>query len=133
MARPKLSLEGGHPLSTDPFGSLSTEGLPPASAGPVPPSPLPEDKPCRVSGRKRGHLHLRLEKSGRAGKVVTVIDGFVGISLQEKEQLCRSIKRTAGSGGAVKGGLIEIQGDARLHAQPILEAAGFKVGRIPGR
>jgi translation initiation factor 1 len=62
----------------------------------------------------------------RGGKTVTVIKGFVGIGLPEKEQLAKALQRSCGVGGTVKDGNIEIQGDKRQEAARILTEAGFK-------
>ena len=66
------------------------------------------------------------QKAGRGGKTVTVIKGFVGIGLPEKEQLAKAMQRACGAGGTVKNGQIEIQGDKRAEAARILSEAGFR-------
>jgi translation initiation factor 1 len=66
------------------------------------------------------------EKAGRGGKTVTVATGFVGIGLPEKEQLAKKMQRACGSGGTVKDGRIEIQGDKRDEVARILTEAGFR-------
>ncbi len=72
---------------------------------------------------------FRLEKSGRGGKIVTVIDG-----LPKNEDwlktLCKELKNKCGSGGThligEKFGLIEIQGDKRDQIKKIFESKGIK-------
>ena len=71
-------------------------------------------------------MDLIREKAGRGGKTVTVVTGFVGIGLPEKEQLAKAIQRACGTGGTVKEGRIEIQGDHRDEVARILTEAGFK-------
>ncbi len=66
------------------------------------------------------------QKAGRGGKTVTVVAGFVGIGLPEKEQLAKAMQRACGSGGTVKEGRIEIQGDQREVVAKILTEANFK-------
>ena len=66
------------------------------------------------------------QKAGRGGKTVTVVAGFVGIGLLEKEQLAKAMQRACGSGGTVKEGRIEIQGDQREVVAKILTEANFK-------
>jgi translation initiation factor 1 len=66
------------------------------------------------------------QKAGRGGKTVTVVTGFVGIGLPEKEQLAKAMQRACGSGGTVKEGRIEIQGDQREVVAKILTEANFK-------
>ena len=57
---------------------------------------------------------------------MTVISGFVGIGLPEKEKLARAMQKTCGTGGTVKEGRIEIQGDKRPEVLRILAEAGFR-------
>jgi translation initiation factor 1 len=52
------------------------------------------------------------ETKGRAGKGVTVVTGL-GLPLAEIEQLAAGLKKHCGSGGTVRDGVIEIQGDHR--------------------
>jgi translation initiation factor 1 len=66
------------------------------------------------------------QKAGRGGKTVTVVTGFVGIGLPEKDQLAKAMQRACGSGGTVKEGRIEIQGDQREVVAKILTEANFK-------
>ena len=66
------------------------------------------------------------QTAGRGGKTVTVVKGFVGIGLPEKEQLAKLIQKTCGTGGTVKSGQIEIQGDKRTEIALILTEAGFR-------
>jgi translation initiation factor 1 len=62
----------------------------------------------------------------RGGKTVTVVTGFVGISQAEKEQLAKAMQKACGTGGTVKEGRIEIQGDRRADVARILTEAGFR-------
>jgi translation initiation factor 1 len=66
------------------------------------------------------------EKGGRGGKTVTVVDGFTGIGLPEKERLVKRMRAACGCGGTVKDGRIEIQGDQRDAVAQILSEAGFR-------
>lgn len=89
------------------------------------PEPAPPAHP--VAPRKnRGRVDIIRQKAGRGGKTVTVITGFVGIGLPEKETLAKAIQRACGTGGTVKEGRIEIQGDKREEAARILSEAGFR-------
>lgn len=51
---------------------------------------------------------------------------FVGIGLPEKEELARRMRKACGTGGTVKEGRIEIQGDQREVVARILTEAGFR-------
>lgn len=99
----------------NPFASLSSEGLP---SGPQTPAPAPR--------KSRGRVDIIRQKAGRGGKTVTVVKNFVGIGLSEKEQLARKMQKTCGTGGTVKDGQIEIQGDQREAVARILTEAGFR-------
>jgi translation initiation factor 1 len=57
-------------------------------------------------------LRVRLDTKQRAGKAVTLIEGFSGRS-EDLEDLGKKLKGYCGTGGSVKDGLIIIQGDQR--------------------
>jgi translation initiation factor 1 len=101
----------------NPFAALNSEGLPPGKPG-LPPPPAPK--------RNRGRVDIIRSKAGRGGKTVTVVKNFVGIGLPEKEALAKKMQKTCGTGGTVKDGQIEIQGDQREAIKRILEEAGFQ-------
>jgi translation initiation factor 1 len=118
--KPHIAAEGGQPFGQQPFAALSGAGLPPA---PLEPAGKPRLEPSR---KHRGRVDIVRQKAHRGGKTVTVVTGFVGIGLPEKEQLARQMQKVCGTGGTVKEGRIEIQGDRREAVAGILEAAGFR-------
>lgn len=125
-ANKRIPINGGEGLTQSPFEKLDASGLPPgpqesatASNGSSPQLPQPARK-------NRGRVDIVREKAHRGGKTVTVIKGFVGIGLPEKESLAKAIQRAAGVGGTVKDGHIEIQGDNRDVAARVLTEAGFR-------
>jgi translation initiation factor 1 len=69
---------------------------------------------------------VRLETQRRRGKTVTTLRGFTRTP-GYLEALTRKIKMKCGSGGTLKDGIIEIQGDARIKIKDILLAEGFQV------
>lgn len=73
-----------------------------------------------------GIVRLRRETKGRGGKGVTLIDGLP-LAEEELQTLARQLKNKCGTGGTVKNGVIEIQGDHRAQLQPLLETLGYKV------
>lgn len=122
----KLPTDGGQGLAQDPFARLSAAGLPDVSVQASKPSPASRPSPEARAPKNRGRVDIRRETGGRGGKTVTVIDGFVGIGLPEKEQLAKKMRAACGCGGTVKDGAIEIQGDQRDTIARILTDAGFR-------
>jgi translation initiation factor 1 len=136
----KIFPDGGADLAQNPFGALrNVAGV--ADPGPTVPSKtlsppgssadagLWRDKatPATAKPQKnRGRVDLTRETGGRGGKTVTVISGFVGIGLPEKEALAKKMRAACGCGGTVKDGTIVIQGDQRDTLARILLEAGFR-------
>ena len=73
----------------------------------------------------RGRISVVRETARRGGKAVTVVQGFKGIGLPEKQALAKQMQKSCGCGGTVKEGRIEIQGDKREEVARILTEAGF--------
>ncbi|MCO6549481.1 MULTISPECIES: stress response translation initiation inhibitor YciH [unclassified Gilliamella] len=73
-----------------------------------------------------GIIRIQRQTSGRKGKGVCVITGF-DIDHSQLLQLAAELKKRCGCGGAVKDGVIEIQGDKRDLLKSLLEDKGFKV------
>jgi translation initiation factor 1 len=120
----RIPTNGRQSFGHNPFGALSSEGLPPGTeASPVDSGQRPETKPAR---KNRGRVDIIRQKAGRGGKTVTVVKGFVGIGLPEKEQLAKTMQKACGTGGTVKNGQIEIQGDKRQEVARILSEANFR-------
>jgi len=116
--------DGAQGFRHNPFDGLSSEGLPTApESATADPVQRAETKPAR---KNRGRVDIIRQKAGRGGKTVTVVKGFVGIGLPEKEQLAKTMQKTCGTGGTVKNGQIEIQGDKRAEVARILSEAGFR-------
>lgn len=69
---------------------------------------------------------LRLEKSGRGGKTVTVVYDLPRNEAFLKD-LAQELKRACGTGGTAGDGLVELQGDQRERIRAALTAKGFTV------
>jgi translation initiation factor 1 len=110
---------GGRSFGHNPFDALSSEGLPPGAASVA-------DSGAKPAHKNRGRVDIIRQKAGRGGKTVTVIKNFVGIGLPEKEQLAKAMQKACGTGGTVKNGQIEIQGDKRAEVARILSEANFR-------
>ena len=122
----RIPTDAGQNLTQNPFAGLSSVGLPPAPearSGEAGDRPAVESSATR---KNRGRVDIIREKAGRGGKTVTVVRGFVGIGLPEKERLAKAMQKTCGTGGTVKDGQIEIQGDQREAVARILTEANFR-------
>lgn len=71
-------------------------------------------------------VYLHRESKGRGGKAVSVLKGLV-LSAADLTALGKSLKQVCGSGGTVKDGVIEIQGEHREKIAEILRKLGYKV------
>jgi translation initiation factor 1 len=79
-----------------------------------------EPIPVRIVAR------LRMEKKGRGGKTVTIVDGLPQNATFLKD-LGQELKRACGTGGAVIDGAVELQGDLRERVRECLLKKGFAV------
>lgn len=71
-------------------------------------------------------IYLHRESKGRGGKGVTLLKGFV-LSESDLSALARSLKQACGTGGTIRGDVIEIQGEQREKIAELLRKAGYKV------
>lgn len=71
-----------------------------------------------------GIVRIQRETKGRGGKAVSVVRGVPADQLKE---ICKYLKSRCATGGAVKEGNIEIQGDHREKIKSLLEAKQFTV------
>ncbi|WP_034949071.1 stress response translation initiation inhibitor YciH [Erwinia oleae] len=90
------------------------------------------DQPKTTAARPKGDGIVRIQRqtSGRKGKGVCLITG-VDLADGELDKLAAELKKKCGCGGAVKEGIIEIQGDKRELLKTLLEGKGFRV-RLAG-
>ena len=74
---------------------------------------------------KQPRLDIISEKKGRAGKMATIVSGFV-IEDNEVSKLASAMKARLGTGGSARGGEILIQGDRRKDVLDFLIKSGYK-------
>ena len=77
---------------------------------------------------QKQRLIVRIDRRQRAGKQVTLVEGFVGTS----EDLCalaKTLKTKCGVGGTAKDGEITIQGDLRDKVVALLQGMGYNAKR----
>jgi len=78
-----------------------------------------------------GVARVRREKKGRGGKTVTTVTGIT-LPADALRDLAKELRRHCGSGGTLKDGVIEIQGDHAEKLVAALEDRGMKVKRAGG-
>lgn len=105
MSRNKrLHIDGGQSFVPNPFAALRHEGLP--SGGET--SPAEAGRRSAEEGprpqKNRGRVDIIRQTAHRGGKTVTVVSGFTGIGLPEKESLAKTMQKACGTGGTVKEG-----------------------------
>jgi len=90
-----------------------------------------EEKEQTTLLSKQQNLEALFSKKGRAGKIVTIIRGFIGTDADLKS-LAKLLKTKCGVGGSVKDAEIIIQGNYRDKIMQILKDKGYNVKRIGG-
>ena len=90
---------------------------------------------CKQAGRSvaEGPLRVSREKAGRGGRWVTLVRGLP-LGDAALQQLGKQLKTACGSGGTVKDGVVEVQGDhvERVMAWLAERPEGFKPKRAGG-
>jgi translation initiation factor 1 len=75
---------------------------------------------------EKQEAQIRREKKGRGGKTVTVVRNLQ-LTSSDLKALGKQLRQACGSGGTVKDGAIEIQGDHRERVAAVLGELGYKV------
>ncbi len=73
---------------------------------------FPAEENVETLPKNQQKLRVKLDTKQRAGKIVTLVDGFIGNN-DDIEALGKQLKTKCGTGGSVKDGYIIIQGDYR--------------------
>ena len=71
-------------------------------------------------------VYLHRESSGRNGKAVTLVKKLI-LSEDALKVLVKKLKQVCGTGGTIKDGIIEIQGEHREKIADVLQKLGYKV------
>ncbi len=109
MSKKKITSLSGLVYSTDPNFKLPDENF-------------EEQETIAPSEQK---LKIRLDTKHRAGKAVTLIEGFIGTTA-DMEELGKKLKSFCGTGGSVKDGEIIVQGDNWEKILQWLQKNGYK-------
>ena len=85
------------------------------------------EEPATLEPAKQ-RLIVTIDRSGRAGKQVTLVKGFVGTQ-EDLAALGKTLKVKGGVGGTAKDGEITVQGDLRDKVTALLQGMGYKAKR----
>ncbi len=89
-------------------------------------------KPTAISlPAQQQTVYLHRDSKKRAGKGVTLLKGFQ-LTETDLASLAKTIKQACGSGGTIKDGVIEIQGEQRERIAEVLRKLGYKVKMAGG-
>lgn len=88
-------------------------------------------KPAPSTGSPDGIVRVSRETKGRGGKAVTLVKGLAG-DAAALAAVAKQLKAVCGSGGTVKDGVVEIQGDHCDKVLAALAAKGHRVKRAGG-
>ena len=84
-----------------------------------------------ITPRSQQRVRVQRTKAGKGGKTVTVISGLE-IAEGEALAILKTLKARVGTGGAMKEGLLELQGDQVATVLQELENAGFRPKQAGG-
>lgn len=116
-------------FNNNPFGALKPlrDAMPDPPKVEVPAKPASSGTVPGVRGQSRAipRAVVRMERSGRGGKEVTVIE-HMALSPKEREDWLKALKAGLGCGGVVEGNNLMLQGDQRNRVPKLLEARGVK-------
>jgi translation initiation factor 1 len=88
------------------------------------------NRPEPAGHARTARVRLSLERRA-SDRQVTIVRGLTG-SAEQIAELARALKAACGTGGSVKGGVIELQGDRRDAVEALLGSGGWRVRRSGG-
>ena len=112
MAKSKITSLGGLVYSTDPNFKPAEE--------------IQEQQETLLPAEQK--LKVRLDTKQRAGKAVTIVSDFIGKDA-DREELGKKLKTFCGTGGAVKGREIIVQGDNKEKVLQWLHKNGYSLAK----
>jgi translation initiation factor 1 len=123
-----MTSDDGRKPFNNPFGALRDGAAPPAREAPAGGVSLPDKRkpaaeraaareaapaPAIARGKSKiGRAVIRMERSGRGGKEVTIIE-LLALGPAEREKLLKALKSALGCGGTIEGDALVLQGDQR--------------------
>ena len=102
-----------------------------SSSGPGASLQRPDGTTAMPMPKAQQRVRVQRTKAGKGGKLVTAISGLEAPDAELKG-LLKQLKAAAGTGGTLKDGLIELQGDQVAVALEALEAAGYRPKQAGG-
>ena len=87
--------------------------------------------PRQTGAPSEQKIRVRVDRKGRGGKSVTLIEGLL-MSSQDRESLLKQLKTRLGTGGSVKDDVVEIQGDHCDAVMASLQQSGYRPKRAGG-
>ena len=112
MSKKQSDKKGGIVYSTDPSFRFEEEA----------------ENDIQTLEKKDQPLFIKIDRKQRAGKAVTLVEGFVGTE-EDLEALGKDLKTHCGTGGSVKDGIILVQGDQIEKLCTYLQKKGFLKAR----
>ena len=91
----------------------------------------PTAGPVAATAKAQQRVRVQRTKAGKGGKLVTAITGLEAPEA-ELRTLLKQLKAAAGTGGTLKDGVIELQGDQVSIALTALERAGYRPKQVGG-
>jgi translation initiation factor 1 len=111
----------------NPFAALRSLRGPeqPAVQPPAVPAEGAAKPAVAAAGKSYPRAVVRMERAGRGGKEVTVVEQLA-LAPAEREQWLKALKGSLGCGGTVEGETLVLQGDQRKRLSALLTARGVK-------